>query len=161
MNPMDIVSSDHGTHQVLSAGMVDIDLSLLFMLGLFLVFAVLLHFIVLKPLIAAQEARHKGMGGAREDASAFELKAAEMRLAYEQRLGKARQDAVVIRESIKRDATTQAHETTATVQVETDNRVAAAKVELAKFADKARIEMKSHSDLLANELAQKLLGGKA
>ena len=48
--------------EVLSAGMVDFDLSLLFMLGLFLVFAVLLHFIVLKPLIAAQEARYKGMG---------------------------------------------------------------------------------------------------
>ncbi len=161
MNPTDIVSSGHDAHQVLSAGMVDIDLSLLFMLGLFLVFAVLLHFIVLKPLIAAQEARHKGMGGAREDASAFELKAAEMRLAYEQRLGKARQDAVVIRESIKREATGQAHETTSTVQAETDSRVAAAKVELAKFADKARIEMKTHGDQLAGELAHKLLGGKA
>jgi len=165
MNPTDIVSSGHaieatascgghGAHQVLAAGMVDIDLSLLFMLGLFLVFAV-------KPLIAAQDARHKGMGGAREDASAFELKAAEMRLAYEQRLGKARQDAVVIRESIKREATSQAHDTTHAVQVETDSRVAAAKGELAKFADKARVEMKGHGDSLANELAQKLLGGKA
>ena len=147
--------------EVLSAGMVDFDLSLLFMLGLFLVFAVLLHFIVLKPLIAAQEARHKGMGGAREDASAFELKAAEKRLSYEQRLGKARQDAVVIRDAIKKEATGAAHDKTNTAQQESEARLGAAKLELAKFADKARVEMKTHSETLSNELAQKLLGGKA
>ncbi len=147
--------------EVLSAGMVDFDLSLLFMLGLFLVFAVLLHFIVLKPLIAAQEARYKGMGGAREDASAFELRAAEKRLSYEQRLGKARQDAVVIRDAIKNEATTAAQGQTAAAQRDSEARVGAAKLELAKFADRARVEMKSHSESLSNELAQKLLGGKA
>lgn len=156
---MDNVVSETG--RVLSAGMVDFDLSLVFMLGLFLVFAVLLHFIVLKPLIAAQEARHQGMGGAREDASAFELKAAETQLAYEARLAKARQDAVVIRESIKKDASEQAHTTIAAVQSETDARLSAAKNELARFGEKARIEMKTHSEQLATELAGKLLGGKA
>lgn len=156
---MESVATETG--RVLSAGMVDFDLSLVFMLGLFVVFAVLLHFIVLKPLIAAQEARHKGMGGAREDASAFELKAAETQNAYEARLSKARQDAVVIREAIKKDAGEQAHATIAAAQSETDARLAAAKSELAKFADKARVEMKTHSEQLATELAGKLLGGKA
>ena len=147
--------------QVLSAGMVDFDLSLLFMLGLFLVFAVLLHQIVFKPLMAAHEARHQGMGGAREDASHFELKAAETRLAYEARLAKARQEAVVIRDAIKTEATELAAQQTGAVQADTDQKVALAKVELNKFAEKARAEMKTHSEQLAGELAQKLLtGGK-
>jgi len=158
---MDHIDMMRDLEHVLSAGMVDFDLSLGFMLGLFLVFAVLLHFIILKPLIAAQEARHEGMGGARADASGFELKAAETRIAYEQRLGKARQDAVVIREALKQDATLQALETTTALQLETDTKVATAKAELARFGDKARGEMKTESDHLATELAQKLLGGKA
>lgn len=154
-------SSCAAVPQVRAAGMVDVDLSLVFMLGLFLVFAVLLHFIVMKPIIAAQEARHKGMGGAREDASAFELRAAETRIAYEARLAKARQDAVVIRDAIKKDATAAALDETTAIQRETDARIAAAKGELAKFADKARVEMKAQSEALATELAAKLLGGKA
>lgn len=167
MNPSNLLEPHLATFgiasepQVHAAGMVDVDLSLVFMLGLFLVFAVLLHFIVMKPIIAAQEARHKGMGGAREDASAFELRAAETRLAYEGRVAKARQDAVVIREAIKKDATAAAQDETAAVQRETDARIAAAKGELAKFADKARAEMKTQSEQLATELAGKLLGGKA
>ena len=99
--------------RMFAAGMVDVDLSLVFMFGLFLVFAILLHFIVLKPLIVAQEARRQGMGGAREDASTFELKTAEARLAYDRRLTKARQDAVVIRDALKQDATQAANSSTA------------------------------------------------
>jgi F0F1-type ATP synthase membrane subunit b/b' len=158
MQHIDMVSD---AREVLSAGMVDFDLSLLFMLGLFLVFAVLLHQIVLKPVIAAQEARHAGMGGAREDASHFELKAAESRLAYEQRLGKARQEAVVIRDALKKEASAQAFQITSQVQQETDAQIEVAKAELAKLAEKARVEMHAQSEQLASDLAQRLLGGKS
>ncbi len=162
MNPTEILNAvDDGTQRVLAAGMVDFDLSLVFMLGLFIVFAVLLHFIVLKPLIAAQEARHRGMGGAREDASSFELKAAEMRLDYDRHLAKARQDLVVVRDGMKKQASDEAHARVAATQAETDARIAAAKGELAKFAERARAEMKANADQIATDLAHKLLGGKA
>jgi F0F1-type ATP synthase membrane subunit b/b' len=160
MEIVNLVESGGADH-VLSSGMVDFDLSLIFMLGLFLVFAFLLHAVILKPLIAAQEVRHKGMGGAREDASSFELKAAEMRLDYDKRLSKARQEAVVIREEIKRTAETEAQTKVAATQGEIDVKVAAAKGELAKFAVKARAEMNNNSEKLADELAHKLLGETA
>jgi F0F1-type ATP synthase membrane subunit b/b' len=146
---------------VLTAGMVDIDLSLFFMLGLFIVFAVLMHYLVFKPLIASQEARHKGMGGAREDASAYELRAAEAKNAYESRMHKARQDAVVIREDLKRDATSRAQAQAAQVQSEVEQQMTRTKGELAAFAEKARVEMKTQADALATELSAKLLGEKA
>jgi F0F1-type ATP synthase membrane subunit b/b' len=146
---------------VLTAGMVDIDLSLFFMLGLFVVFAVLMHYLVFKPLIAAQEARHRGMGGAMVDASNHELRAAELKNAYESRLHKARQDAVVIRDTLKRDATATAQSKLGTVQDESNKGFETAKAELAQFAEKARVEMKSHADALSTELSARLLGEKA
>ncbi len=146
---------------VLTAGMVDIDLSLFFMLGLFIVFAVLMHYLVFKPLIAAQEARHKGMGGAIVDASNHELRAAELKNAYEARMQKARQDAVAIRDVLKKDATTQAQARLSAVQDESNKGFESARHELAQVAEKARVDMKSHADTLATELSAKLLGEKA
>ncbi|MCC6625595.1 MAG: ATP synthase F0 subunit B [Deltaproteobacteria bacterium] len=147
--------------EFLSAGMVDVDLSLLIMLVLFLVFAFLLHALVLKPLIAAQEKRFASMGGAREGASEAELKAAERRLEYESRLTKARQDAVVVRDQIKTDAERQAASTLEQIGAETTRAVQAGQAALAETAAKARSDMKGHVDQLSTELAARLLGGKA
>lgn len=161
---------DHGTNaavdrvfgeQVLSAGMVDIDFSIVFMLGLFLVFAVLMHYLVLKPLIASQEARYRGMGGAREDASTYELRAAELRLDYEKRMTKARQDAVQIRDTIKKDAAAASQERVAGMQAAVDAQIEGAKGELGRFAEVAKTEMHSHAEALATDLSTKIIGGKA
>lgn len=147
--------------EILSAGMVDIDLSALVMLVLFLVFAVLLHMLVLKPLIAAQESRHASMGGAREGASESELRAAELRLEYEARLTKARQDAVLVREQLKNEATAEAHGIVSAVETETKQRLADGQATLRETGKKARVDMKAHAEQLSTELAAKLLGGKA
>lgn len=147
--------------QVLAAGMVDIDMSIVFMLGLFLAFAVLMHYLVFKPLIASQEARYKGMGGAREDASAYELRAAELKLDYEKRMTKARQDAVQIRDAIKREASAASQERIAAMQAAVNGQVEGAKSELGRFAEVAKTEMHAHAEALATDLSTKMIGGKA
>lgn len=147
--------------EILSAGMVDVDMSLLIMLVLFLVFAFLMHALVLKPLIAAQEKRFASMGGAREGASDAELKAAERRLDYESRLTKARQDAVLVRDQIRVDAEKQAAATIEAIGAETDKQVSEGQAALAQTAATARAEMKAHVEALSTELATRLLGGKA
>ncbi len=147
--------------EILSAGMVDVDMSLLVMLVLFLVFAFLLHSLVLKPLIAAQEKRFASMGGAREGASDAELKAAERHLEYERRLTKARQDAVLVRDHIRQDAEAQAAMTIEAIGAETQKQVNEGQAALAQTATKARAEMKVHVEALSTELAARLLGGKA
>ncbi|MFO0746496.1 MAG: ATP synthase F0 subunit B [Myxococcota bacterium] len=141
--------------------MVDVDMSLFVMLGLFLVFTFLLHMLVLKPLIAAQEKRHASMGGAREGASEAELKAAELRLEYEGRLTRARQDAVLVRDQIKHDAEQQGASTVAAVESETHAQLVAGQEALAQTAAKARADMKLAAEQLSTELAARLLGGKA
>lgn len=147
--------------EILSAGMVDVDLSAVVMLVLFLTFAVLLHFIVLKPLIKAQEQRHESMGGAREGASESSLKAAELRLEYESRLTKARQDAVLVRDQIKNEAVAQANAKVSAVETEAKQRLADGQSALRQTATSARAEMKGHAESLSNDVAARLLGGKA
>lgn len=146
---------------ILSAGMVDVDLSLFVMLGLFLVFTFLLHMLVLKPLIAAQEKRHASMGGARDGASDSELKAAERRLEYEGRLTRARQDAVLVRDQIKHAAETDSAAAVASVEADTKARLATGQAALAQTAAKARADMKAQVEQLSTDLAARLLGGKA
>lgn len=158
---IDIAPAAELKDQILAAGMVDIDMSIVFMLGLFLVFAVLMHYLVLKPLIASQEARYKGMGGAREDASSYELKAAELRLEYERRMTRARQDAVQIRDAIKREAQAAQQDRIVGMQQAVDQQVEGAKGELERFAGVARTEMHSHAEALAIDLSNRMIGGKA
>lgn len=146
---------------ILSAGMVDVDMSFVLMLGLFLVFTFLLHALVLKPLIAAQETRHRSMGGAREGASESELKAAEKRLDYDAKLQKARQDAVLVRDALKHEAEAEAAALVGAVETETQAKLATGHAALAQTAAKARAEMKTHVEQLSTELATRLLGGKA
>ncbi|PIE18827.1 MAG: hypothetical protein CSA66_03675 [Proteobacteria bacterium] len=148
--------------QTLRAGMIDLDFSLVFMLALFLVFALLLSKLVVKPLMDAQEQRFARMDGARSDASAAELKTAETRLAYEKQVTAARQSAVDVREQLRAEAQSQAKAMLAEVRDETEAKVEAGHRALTAAAEATRAEMKTHAVQLAAELTDKLVaGGKA
>ncbi len=147
----------------LRAGMIDLDFSLVVMLALFLVFALLLSKLVVKPLIDAQEQRFGSMDGARDRAAGAELQTAETRLAYEKKLTAARQAAVDVREQLRAEATAQGNAMLAEVRDETEAQVEAGQRSLGEAATKTRAEMRTHSQSLASELANKLVGtgGKA
>jgi len=149
---------------MLGARLVDLDWSLLFMLGLFLVFAFLLTKLITRPVMASQEQRYASMEGARKAAAAAEIVAAETQLTYERQLSTARHGAVEVRDRL-RDAGLSASRTTLeSVRAEVATLVAAADVELAAAAGKARADMKGHAEELATALSLKLVkpgGGKA
>lgn len=144
---------------IVYAGMVDIDKSLFFMLGLFLLFAILLYFLVMKPLIAAQEQRHAGTGGAREGASQLELTIAERKRTYEQRLSSAKKDAVRIRDDIKDRATQASQARLAEARGELEMRHATELGAIASAGETARKEIAGNADRLADGVVAKLLGG--
>jgi F-type H+-transporting ATPase subunit b len=147
-------------HGVAFAGMVDIDKSLFLMLGLFLLFALLLYVLVMKPLIAAQEARHAGTGGAREGASQAELTVAERKRDYDARLSQAKKDAVKVREALKDAATSAAATRLASSRADADSRQATRLATLAEASSAARKELSSQSDALSDALVSKLIGSK-
>ncbi|TNF23600.1 MAG: hypothetical protein EP329_27140 [Deltaproteobacteria bacterium] len=149
--------------ELLGARLVDLDWSIVFMLGLFIVFAFLLTKLITRPLMKSQEQRYVSMEGAREAASKAEIVAAETQLAYEKQHTAARQSAVEVREQIRDAAITSARSTVDSVRAEVNAQIDTSNDELVASAAKARAEMKSHVDELSSALALKLVkaGGKA
>lgn len=153
-----------GDETILGARLVDLDLSLLFMLGLFLVFAFLLTKLITRPMMQSQEQRFVSMEGARAAASNAELVAAETQLAYEKQLTSARQTAVEVREQLREEALKASRETHEAVKHEVAAQVTASQTELEAAASKVRGEMKPHVEELAATLSAKIIkhaGGKA
>lgn len=149
---------------LLGARLVDLDWSIAFMLGLFLVFAFLLTKLITRPMMESHEQRYASMEGARNTAAQAEIVAAETQLAYEKQHTVARQSAVEVRDQIREAAVTTARATIETVRAEVNTQVVASNDELATAAGKARGEMKTHVEELATALSMKLVkqaGGKA
>ena len=144
---------------IVRAGLIDIDWSFVFMLGLFLVFALLLTRIITRPLVANQSARYRQMDGARADAAAADLSAAETRLEYEAKITDARQTAVEVRDQLRDAAASSAREMLDQVRSETEARTQSGATELSAAAARARLELKAQTDALVTQLAQKLIAG--
>ena len=66
---------------LLTAGLVDLDGSLLIQLIVFGIFFLVLNMLVVKPMIAAHDARYEKMEGARKEAQSTDLRAARARVA--------------------------------------------------------------------------------
>jgi hypothetical protein len=71
---------------LLNAGLVDLDGSLLIQLVVFGIFFIVLNILVVKPMIAAHDARYEKMEGARKEAQTMDLQAARARAEYETNL---------------------------------------------------------------------------
>lgn len=149
---------------MLGARLVDLDLSLFFMLGLFLVFAFVLTKLITRPLMQSHEQRFVSMEGARKSATHAELVAAETQLAYERQLTAARQTAVEVREQLREEGLASARTVHDGVKAEVGAQITASERELGKAAAAARAEMKPHVEELATLLSHKIVkhaGGKA
>lgn len=144
---------------IVRAGLIDIDWSFVFMLGLFIAFVVLLTRIITRPLVDNQSARYRQMDGARADAAAADLSAAETRIEYESRLTLARQTAVEVRDELRDAAAVSSRELVEQVRIDTEARTQAGLTELSAAAARARLELKAQTDALATQLAQKLIAG--
>lgn len=144
---------------MLTAGIVDIDLSFVFMLGLFLLFWFFMNQLITKPMMKSQAQRHESIEGAQEVAAAADLTAAETRKTYEHSLSEARQAAVVVRDEIRDAATSASRKAVAGVRQEASAELSRGQVELAAAATHARGDMSQSVDDLASALASKLIAG--
>ena len=89
---------------LITAGLVDLDGSFLIQLVVFGIFFVVLNMLVVKPMIAAHDARYAKMEGARKEAQSTDLRAARARAEYEENLDKVRQEALETRDAIRAEA---------------------------------------------------------
>ena len=143
---------------LMMAGLIDLDGSFLVQLTVFGIFALALNFLVLKPMIAAHDARYAKMEGARVDADAMDLRAARARSEYDENITRIRQDAVSIRDGAKNEAQDRQREALATAQSSASSDEAASNEALKKELDDARVKASAEAETLADAIVSRLLG---
>jgi len=146
-----------------AGGPVDIDGTILVQLGIFVVFAVLLNLLVIKPLMAAQQTRYSRMEGARKDATSMDQRTADASSDYEAKITAARQSAVSIRDEIRSEAESKALEMVTSVRQTTQETLSGELAALRDSADQTRSGLEAEAESIATQIAERLLsdGGPA
>ena len=145
---------------ILIAGTVDLDGSYLVQLAIFMVFAVILNLLVVKPLGRLQELRYARMDGARIEAEKMDLRAAEARNAYEAGISEARGAAVALRDKARDEASSLARTKLDAVKAESAKTLESGRALLNESADKSRGEIDQEVEALATLIADELLNTK-
>lgn len=148
---------------LMMAGLIDLDGSLLVQLTVFGIFAIALNFLVIKPMIAAHDARYVKMEGARKDAEAMDLRAARTRSEYDENITRIRQDAVSIRDGARNEALARQREALTAAQSSASSDEAASSEALKKELEAARVETAVEAETLADAIVARLLakGGRS
>ncbi len=145
---------------ILLAGTVDLDGSYLVQLAIFMVFAVILNFLVVRPLGRLQELRYARMDGARIEAEKMDLRAAEAKTSYEASIAEARSEAVTLRDTARDDATALVRSKIDAVRGEASKSLETGRSLLNENAEKSRGEIDQEVEVLATLIADELLNAK-
>ena len=141
-----------------SAINVDVDLTFLVQLVLFVGLTLILKPILFDPMLKLFEEREKRIEGAKVQARHIDEKSASALAKYESEMGKARSTANAERDKLRAEGVKQEQEILATVRAATaktlDEGRRAAQVE----AEKVRTVLRSESAGMARDLASRVLG---
>jgi F-type H+-transporting ATPase subunit b len=143
---------------LLNAGLVDLDGSLLIQLVVFGIFFIVLNILVVKPMIAAHDARYEKMEGARKEAQTMDLQAARARAEYETNLDQIRQGAVATRDAIRSDAQKNQRDTISAAQAEATNEASGAQEARTVSREAAFADATNEARMLADAIVEKLIG---
>lgn len=143
---------------IVKAGLVDLDGSFIFIIGLFLVFFAVLHTVIIKPMMKAHELRYSKMEGARIDAEAMDLKAAEAATGYEGKLDEARQSSVGLRDALAEEGVAEARDRVASERAVVDAGQAKAAAAREALLKSASSEMDTRANELADAIVARLIG---
>jgi F-type H+-transporting ATPase subunit b len=143
--------------QLLMAGLVDLDSTFVVQLGIFAIFAVCLNFLVVKPLMQAQQGRYDRMEGARNESDVLNLRAADAEASYQKSIAEARSEAVAQRAAAKDAATKEASAALQVVRDESLKNLDTGRRMLEEEAGTARGVLDTQVEELAQLISQKLL----
>ena len=143
------------------AGLVDLDASLFFELGLFLLLMVLLNKRLAQPMLEMFDKRHELTGGAR-DAAKEAVEKAESRIAkYEEKVGAARKQALAETKRIRTEGSVQERELLEAVRAEVGQEVDKGLSDLQSAAAAADTDLQKSATELGERFAARVLGGAA
>ena len=143
------------------AALVDLDLSMLFMLGLFLLLFLILNKTFAQPMLKVFDQRHDLTDGAREAAASAVKRAEERMTTYETKLSETRREAVANQKQLRQEGIAREHEMLDGVRKETETSVSLGLAELQAAQKVAEVTLETTSRDLGERIVKRVLGGVA
>ena len=137
---------------------MDIDVTILFQLGLFLLAMVVLTGVLLKPVMRVIEARYQKIEGAEIEAERLDKLAIEHREAYLARIREARTKARRAREALRATGNDEKRKLLADVRAEIAKAVNDTREQVTKAELEAYRNLSVETDALARRLVSRVLG---
>lgn len=137
---------------------VDIDNTIFIQGAIFLVLIVILKPLLFDPWLAARDRRTQRISGAHEEAAVLLEQAGEKSLEYDNRLRRARDEAISLRSDRRKLAEAEEASLVGSARREASEALDATKIKIAGEIDQARTELQSRVDSLAADVTKQVLG---
>ena len=137
---------------------MDLDVTLIFQLTLFVALLVLLNGILFKPFLKVIEDRHNKIHGAKEEADRLARLAGLDRETYEARLRDAKRQAQGEREALRQSGREEERRLLAEVRAEIARGLNETREQVSAAERAAKQSLATQTDALARQLVEKVLG---
>ncbi|OGQ79424.1 MAG: hypothetical protein A2289_05470 [Deltaproteobacteria bacterium RIFOXYA12_FULL_58_15] len=137
---------------------MDIDITIVFQLALFVVLLMILTQLLFKPFLKVVEERHQKIHGTKSEVDRLERLATENQSAYVARVREARNVARQEREALRTAGNDEKRKLLADVRMEIAEKLNETREQVAKSEAEARIELAAQTANLAGELVRKVVG---
>ena len=144
-----------------SPPLIDVDGTLFVQFALFVLMLIVLSRLVFRPYLAMRDARHKGIEGAREEASAMQQRARDTNADYDAKLTKARLRGAEERARLRGEGAIYERQVLGAARDESQKTLDAARTKIAADATAARDKLAAESTTLARQIVKKILGREA
>jgi F-type H+-transporting ATPase subunit b len=138
--------------------LIDVDGTVFVQFGLFLIMLIVLTRVLFRPYLAMRDRRHKGIEGAREEASAMQERARQTNADYDAKLTKARQRGGEERATLRGQAAIYERQVLGAAREESQKALEGARAKISGEATAARDTLTKESAALARQIAVKILG---
>jgi F-type H+-transporting ATPase subunit b len=141
--------------------LIDIDGTLFVQFGFFIIMLIVLSRTLFRPYLKLRDARHKGIEGAREEASAMQERALKTNADYDAQLTRARQRGAEERARLRGEGAVYERQVLGAARDESQKTLDAARGKIASDAGAARDKLAAESTALAKQIVKKILGREA
>lgn len=138
--------------------MIEVDKTLLIQVVNFLVLMFVLNIILYKPIMKIMDSRQKRIDDANEEVRELDETVQRKVADYEERLRRARAEAMEQREAIKNEGTEKATEIIGQARAEVGEMIQGFKARVAAEKEEARQALRRQTRHLALEISEKVLG---
>jgi F-type H+-transporting ATPase subunit b len=141
--------------------LIDIDGTLFVQFGFFVIMLIVLSRTLFRPYLKLRDARHKGIEGAREEASAMQERALKTNADYDAQLTRARLRGAEERARLRGEGAVYERQVLGAARDESQKTLDAARGKIASDAGAARDKLAAESTALAKQIVKKILGREA